>query len=101
MRQRTRARSASRAGLDRLAADLAGPATNDGLPPDVRLPRHGTVVLFSDFLSPPDDIRAMLGRFAAVPVTGHLLQILDPAEAPLPYRGPVRFRGDWSATAKR
>ena len=59
----------------------------------MRLPRHGTVVLFSDFLSPLDEIRALIGRFAAVPVTGYLLQILDPAETALPYQGRVRFRG--------
>jgi uncharacterized protein (DUF58 family) len=51
------------------------------------------VVLFSDFLSPLDEIRALIGRFAAVPVTGYLLQILDPAETALPYQGRVRFRG--------
>jgi uncharacterized protein (DUF58 family) len=84
---------ANRSGLDRLAAELTGPDDENGLPPSVRLPRHGTVVLFSDFLSPPEDIRALLGRFASVPVTGFLLQILDPAEAVLPYRGRVRFRG--------
>ena len=35
----------------------------------------------------------MIGRFAAVPVTGYLLQILDPAETLLPYDGRIRFRG--------
>ena len=60
-----------------------------GPPPEVRLPRHGTVVLFSDFLSPLDEIRALIGRFAAVPVTGYLLQLLDPAETALPYEGRV------------
>jgi len=85
----------SRSGLDRLASDLdTSPAEEDsGLPPTIRLPRHGTVVLFSDFLSPLDEIRALIGRFAAVPVTGYLLQILDPAETALPYHGRVRFRG--------
>lgn len=83
----------SRAGLDRLAAELTKAHEDQGLPPPVRLPRHGTVVLFSDFLSPVEDIRAVMGRFAAVPVTGYLMQILDPAEAVLPYRGRIRFRG--------
>jgi uncharacterized protein (DUF58 family) len=83
----------SRSGLDRLAAALDTTADEGGLPPDVRVPRHGTVVLFSDFLSPLDDIKALIARFAAVPVTGYLLQILDPAETALPYQGRVRFRG--------
>jgi uncharacterized protein (DUF58 family) len=83
----------NRSGLDRLAAGLDTEKGEDGLPPQVRLPRHGTVVLFSDFLSPLDEIRALIGRFAAVPVTGYLMQILDPAETALPYHGRVRFRG--------
>ncbi len=35
----------------------------------------------------------MVARLAAIPVRGHLLQVLDPAEALLPYTGRVRFRG--------
>ena len=35
----------------------------------------------------------LVGRLAAIPVRGHLLQILDPAEALLPYSGRVRFLG--------
>src|SRR5271156_2234006 len=84
----------NRSGLDRLAAELETRADDAaGLPPPVRLPRHGTVVLFSDFLSPLEEIHTLIGRFAAVPVTGYLLQILDPAETALPYQGRVRFRG--------
>jgi uncharacterized protein (DUF58 family) len=83
----------SRSGLDRLVAELDTADDDGGLPPQIRLPRHGTVVLFSDFLSPLDDIRTLIGRFAAVPVTGYLLQILDPAETALPYQGRIRFRG--------
>jgi uncharacterized protein (DUF58 family) len=84
---------ASRSGLDRLVAEVEATDDANGLPPLIRLPRHGTVVLFSDFLSPLDEIRTLIGRFAAVPVTGYMLQILDPAETDLPYRGRVRFRG--------
>lgn len=84
----------SRGGLDRLVAELEQAGEDDtGLPPPVRLPRHGSVVLFSDLLSPLDDIQAMMARFTGVPVTGYLMQILDPAETALPYQGRVRFRG--------
>jgi uncharacterized protein (DUF58 family) len=83
-----------RNGLDRLAQDLAGAAADDaGMPPQLPLPRHASVVLFGDFLSPLAEIQAMVGRLAAVPVTGYLLQILDPAETLLPYIGRIRFRG--------
>ena len=83
-----------RGGLDRLAQDLAAATADDaGMPPQLPLPRHASVVLFGDFLSPLADIQAMVGRLAAVPVTGYLLQILDPAETLLPYIGRIRFRG--------
>ncbi|MBO0711763.1 MAG: DUF58 domain-containing protein [Acetobacteraceae bacterium] len=87
---------AGRGGLDRLAALMAGgdqKANETGLPPRIMLPRHAKLVLFGDFLSPLEDIQAAIARLAAVPVTGHLLQVLDPAEAELPYTGRVRFRG--------
>ena len=83
-----------RAGLDRLAESLTAAADDDaGLPPHLPLPRHARVVLFGDFLSPLDEIQTAIGRLAAIPVTGYLLQVLDPAEADLPYSGRIRFRG--------
>lgn len=84
---------ATRSGLDRVAAALQAGDDDGGLPPEIKLPRHGAVVLFSDFLSPLDELRTLIARFAAVPVTGYLLQILDPAETALPYQGRIRFRG--------
>ena len=83
-----------RAGLDRLAEALAGSADDDaGLPPRVPLPRHARVVLFGDFLSPLDESRRRSAGLAAIPVSGYLLQVLDPAEEDLPYRGPHPLPG--------
>jgi uncharacterized protein (DUF58 family) len=84
---------AGRFGLDRLAADLMSTGDEGGLPPTMALPRHAAVVLFGDFLSPLEEVQALIGRFSAVPVTGYVMQILDPAEALLPYEGRIRFRG--------
>ncbi|MBV9252578.1 MAG: DUF58 domain-containing protein [Acetobacteraceae bacterium] len=93
MRRGARAVS-GRAGLDRLAEDLSFvPEDEAGVPPHIPLPRHATVVLFSDFLSPLEELQSLVGRLASVPVTGYLLQILDPAETMLPYMGRIRFRG--------
>jgi uncharacterized protein (DUF58 family) len=85
---------AGRAGLDRLAEALAGSAPDEaGMPTNLAIPRHARVVLFGDFLSPLPEIQAVVARLAGIPVTGTLLQVLDPAEALLPYSGRVRFRG--------
>jgi len=84
-----------RAGLERLAADLARVRGDDhtGLPPPIALARHAGAVLFGDFLAPLEDIQAVIARLAARAVRGQLVQILDPAEALLPYSGRVRFEG--------
>jgi uncharacterized protein (DUF58 family) len=83
-----------RVGLDRLAETLMSSGDEvAGLPPRASLPRHARVVLFGDFLSPLEEIQAEIGRLSAIPVSGYLLQVLDPAEADLPYQGRIRFRG--------
>jgi uncharacterized protein (DUF58 family) len=85
---------AGRTGLDRLAAALeARSAETGGLPPQISLPRHASVVLIGDFLAPLAEIQAAVGRLSAVPTKGTLLQVLDPAEVELPYSGRIRFRG--------
>ena len=63
------------------------------LPPQPRMARHAHVVLMGDFLEPLADIRNAIGYFAGIPVTGHILQVIDPAEAELPFRGRIRFEG--------
>lgn len=81
-----------RGALDSVAENLALiPA--EGLPVRVPLPRHARVVLVGDFLAPLQEIAEIVGWLAAIPVSAHLLQVLDPAEATLPYAGRVRFFG--------
>ncbi len=78
-------------GLDRMATQLGRMTGGSGLPPDAMLPRHARVVLIGDMLAPLAEIQAAIGRLSGIPVTGHVLQLLDPAEAALPYEGRVRF----------
>ena len=85
--------ASGRGGLERLAEELGRLPEGEGLPPDATLPRHARVVLIGDLLGPLADIQAAIGRLAAVPVSGHVLQVLDPAEALLPYSGRIRFEG--------
>ena len=81
-----------RTALDGLAEGLAQ-LPDGGLPEAAPMPRHARVVLIGDFLSPLEEIRAFVAGLAALPVSGHLLQVLIPSEALLPYAGRVRFRG--------
>jgi uncharacterized protein (DUF58 family) len=86
--------ASGRAALPAIAALLDQPDQREQpLPPQVQVPRHAQLVLIGDFLDPLETVQKAVTGFAALPVTGHLLQILDPAEADLPFRGRVRFRG--------
>jgi uncharacterized protein (DUF58 family) len=86
--------ASGRQALPALAALLAQMTEQElVLPPQVRVARHAHVVLMGDFLEPLTEIRSAIGYFAGIPVTGHILQVIDPAEAELPFRGRVRFKG--------
>ena len=73
-------------------ARLAG-LLEEGAPEPAGVPRHGEVVLLSDFLMPLAETEAMVRRLAATGARGHLLQVLDPAEEVLPFAGRIRFAG--------
>src|SRR5208337_2301949 len=73
-----------------IGRDLPQP---ESLPLFEPLPRAAQLVLFGDFLSPPDVVNATVARFAAAGLKGHMLQITDPAEEDLPFDGRIRFEG--------
>ena len=87
--------TASRHATSRLAEIVATHATSpvltSGLPPAIQLSRFSSVILFSDFLDPPDEIIGRIRTLAAAGVSGHLIQVLDPAEETLPYEGRAEF----------
>lgn len=74
-----------RAGLDRVAAT--------SLPAYELVPRHAQLVIAGDLLAPLGEVDALVRRFAARGVKGHLVQVLDPAEETLPFAGRNRFEG--------
>ncbi|HYM30854.1 MAG TPA: DUF58 domain-containing protein [Candidatus Cybelea sp.] len=85
-----------RATLDRLAVSLllSGHAKgNQSLPPRADLPRFAQIVVIGDFLSPTDEIVALVRAYAGSGVIGHLLQVRDPAEEDMPFIGRTRFEG--------
>ncbi len=86
---------ASRRAATRLAEVLAGhgDALAHGLPPDVQPNRFSSVVLIGDFLDPVEEVSGRIESIAAAGVTGHLIQVLDPAEETLPYEGRTEFLG--------
>ncbi|MFP6757417.1 MAG: DUF58 domain-containing protein [Alphaproteobacteria bacterium] len=86
------------AALSRFAETLLRePAANDdgasGLPPRESLPRHAQVVLIGDFLDPTDSVHGAVKWLTGGAISGHLLQVLDPAEETLPFTGRARFAG--------
>ncbi len=93
---RAGAPSTGRAALARMtmALDPAAPSSSEpNLPPFDRLPRDAQVVLIGDFLSPLGETVAHVKRIAAAGISGHLLQVLDPAEEDLPFAGRARIEG--------
>ncbi len=75
---------------ERLLAPNAAGANEAPFEP---LPRYGHAVFISDFLAPIGSIERYIGRFVARGVRGHLVQVLDPAETSLPFKGRARFSG--------
>ncbi len=72
--------------IHEMSAELTG-----SLPPEVRLPRFSGAILISDFLDPAEAILKRLSLIAGSGVSGHLVQVLDPAEETLPYDGRAEF----------
>lgn len=97
---RHRRPGAGRATLDRLALTLSAleeapedETSTSSLPPPEPLPRHAELVLVGDFLSPLADVQTRIGALSSRGVRGHLMHVVDPAEATLPFAGRVRFEG--------
>jgi uncharacterized protein (DUF58 family) len=83
-----------RSALNQMALTIEhGQLSQNSVPPLQRVPRYARMVLFSDFFTPLDEIKAALEPYANGGVRGHLIQILDPAEETLPFKGRVRFVG--------
>ncbi len=64
-----------------------------GLPQTQQLQKYSTAVLISDFFDEPDAIELAVRSLAERGVSGHIVQVIDPAEEALPYFGRVEFRG--------
>jgi uncharacterized protein (DUF58 family) len=87
--------TASRKATTRIAEALLAHHEDAALtgtqPPKKNLTRFSGALVFSDFLDPVDQTREHIEALAAEGATGHLVQILDPAEETLPYEGRTEF----------
>lgn len=97
---------ASRRAATRLAEAIAAhaetPQLASGQPSATRVSRFSGLILVSDFLDPIETVQASIETLAASGATGHLIQVLDPAEETLPYEGRTEFLspedgGSWIA----
>jgi uncharacterized protein (DUF58 family) len=68
-----------------LVADRS--ALDDDLPPRAAVAPLDEAVLISDFLSPVDDIAAVVEGISGRGARGHLLMIVDPVEETFPFQG--------------
>lgn len=68
---------------------------NEGvnLPAPQGMHRHAACVLLSDFLEPMPDITKAVRGLAGQGLSGHIVQVNDPAEETLPYEGRIEFLG--------
>jgi uncharacterized protein (DUF58 family) len=87
--------TASRKATTRMAEAILAhedtPMLQATQPPKVHLARFSGAVIFSDFLDPIAETRAHIEQLAADGASGHLIEIVDPAEETLPYEGRTEF----------
>jgi uncharacterized protein (DUF58 family) len=82
----------ARNGAERIAGRLAHASALAPRPDLAGVRRFSDVVIASDFLDPPDEIRDWLDPLARRGVRAHLIEVADPAEESFPYAGRTEFR---------
>ena len=89
----TASRKAATVLAEPVLTNVSSPLLTTSLPPKIRLPRYSGAILISDFLDPLDQLGPRLEEMAGAGVSGHLVQVMDPAEETLPYEGRAEFLG--------
>jgi len=66
-------------------------AALDHLAIDGRMAAGAEIIWLSDFLDPPEETGEIIRALSLRGLSGHLIQLCDPAEESLPYKGRVLF----------
>ncbi|GAA4176401.1 DUF58 domain-containing protein [Shinella granuli] len=82
---------AARNAAERLAAALMHNGATGGLPDTGMIRGNSDIVLIGDFLDPVEDVMDRLAPLARRGLTGHVVEIADPAEEIFPYVGRTEF----------
>ncbi len=84
--------TASRNVIERMAEAMVHDATErTSLPPTFTPSPLAEVVLLSDLWSPIADVQRTIAQLSATNASGHVVQVVDPAEETFPYAGRVEF----------
>jgi uncharacterized protein (DUF58 family) len=84
--------SASRNIIEKMAEIIVhDPTARASLPPTFSPSPLSEVVVLSDLWSPIEDVQRTLAQLSATGASGHVVQIVDPAEETFPYAGRIQF----------
>ncbi|PZM13821.1 DUF58 domain-containing protein [Rhizobium tubonense] len=81
----------ARNAAERLATALMHTPLTGGLPETAMIRGWSDIVLIGDFLDDADNVMARLGPLARRGLSGHVVEIADPAEETFPYSGRTQF----------
>lgn len=91
--QPTQSRKATTRFAELLSQRLDDRRLTSSLPPAERIGRFASCIWLSDYLDPLEPLEERIRNLAASGVTGHLVQVLDPAEETLAFEGRIEFVG--------
>jgi len=83
--------AAGRAAVRHMARALANEQANRAMPPELSFGKRAQVIWLSDFLAPLAALEDAVGKMTGAGLSGHLVQIIDPAEQDFPFSGRTRF----------
>ncbi len=81
----------NKSALEKMAETLLFSDNNKAFPYKEPIKKNAHIIIFSDFLDPLNNIEKMVKNIAKDNSNGHLVQILDPAEKLLPFKGRIVF----------